>query len=244
MARRATLPSPPYDWPGRGLASMQAGVLLLALNRRDLYPLLQRRREQLQQVARQSGDLSQTPYGAVNSVINGIWDLINYLTYGRRDLLGRSAAAFQTAMANTAAADDVDSRWVAAHLVNLSQDLGSASVWSVLPPDQPAAARAMTLGDPPVLLLWPPQLSFLTPGDDGNSPLQSSAKRIVLSFPTSAGKSLLAQLLVVSQLITSTSDICVVAPTHSLCRELTTALQGRLRTLGQQLHEDGPLGVN
>ena len=37
--------------------------------------------------------------------------------------------------------------------------------------------------------------------------------------------------------------MCVVAPTHSLCRELSTTLRRRLRTLGHQLYVEPPLGL-
>jgi superfamily II DNA/RNA helicase len=242
LARRAPLPVTPYPWLGPGVASLEAGILLLALNRAQLFPLLQARRRQLSQFSQQLGDLHVTAYGAVNLVIAGVWDLTNYLTYGSVDLLGRARQAFQDAMANVSASNDVDSRWVASHLHTVAEATGQSSVWAILPPDQPSAARSLSLGDPPVLLLWPPQMSFLQP-EAGVSPLDSSIKRLVLSFPTSAGKTLLAQIFVLSHLVSSETDVCVVAPTHSLCRELSLGLQRRLRTLGYQLYEDGPLGL-
>jgi len=36
-------------------------------------------------------------------------------------------------------------------------------------------------------------------------------------------------------------NVCVVAPTHSLCRELANSLNRRLRTLGHELHVEGPV---
>lgn len=242
LARRAPLSMPPYEWPGPGVASMEAGVLLLALNRRDIYPLLQARRRQMSQFSSRLGDLSVTAYAAADGVITGAWELTNYLTYGTSAARERAMERFRSAMASEPAGEDVDSRWVAAHLYAIADAVGTASVWSVLPPETPSAARAMTLGDPPVLLLWPPQLSFLESNSDRVSPLDPSVTRMVLSFPTSAGKSLLAQLFVITHLLSGSGDVCVVAPTHSLCRELATGLERRLRTLGYELHEDGPLG--
>ena len=243
LARRAPIPSAPYEWPGPGVASLEAGVLLLALNRRDIYPLLQARSRQMSQFSGRMGDLSATAYAAAQGVITGVWELTNYLTYGTGAARERAMEWFRRSMASEAAAGDVDSRWVAAHLYAISEAMGAASVWSVLPPGTPSAARAMTLGDPPVLLLWPPQLSFLESNPDGVSPLDPSVTRMVLSFPTSAGKSLLAQLFVITHLLSGEGDVCVVAPTHSLCRELAAGLERRLRTLGHQLYEDGPLGL-
>ncbi len=243
LARRAPLSQPPYEWTERGVVSMDAGIQLLALNRPAIYPLLQARLQQLDDLSDRQGDLSATLFAAVNGVVRGIWELTNFLTYGRAETLDRAEEWFRRALQSEHSASDVDSRWVAAHLLEAAQGLRHASVWSVLPPNLPSAARAMTLGDPPVLLLWPPQVSFLEPGTGGVSPLDPSAKRLVLSFPTSAGKSLLAQLFVIAHLVSGAGDVCVVAPTHSLCRELALGLERRLRTLGYRLYEDGPLGL-
>ena len=151
---------------------------------------------------------------------------------------------FRRALERTGEPSDVESRWVAAHLLQMADGLETSSVWSVLPPSLPSAARAMTLGDPPVLQLWPPQLTFLTSETPGQpSPLDPSARRVILSFPTSAGKSLLAQLFVTAHIVGGKGDVCVVAPTHSLCRELSTSLRRRLRTLGHQLYVEPPLGL-
>ena len=68
-------------------------------------------------------------------------------------------------------------------------------------------------------------------------------RRVILSFPTSAGKSLLAQLFIASHVVGGKGDVCVVAPTHSLCRELSGSLRRRLRTLGQHLYVEPPLGL-
>jgi hypothetical protein len=98
----------------------------------------------------------------------------------------------------------------------------------------------MTLGDPPVLSLWPPQLAFLAGGE--KSPLDPTVRRLVLSFPTSAGKTLLAQILVAAHVTSTDGDVCVVAPTHSLSREISIGLDRRLRTLGFSLNREGPVG--
>ena len=243
LIRRLPPITPQDAWSKNGTVSLEAGILLLGLNRGALYPLLQNRLRQLRQLGNQFGDLSSTAYAAVDHVVRGVWDLTNYLTYGRNDLLERAMQLLQAAVATEAAAQDVDSRWVAAHLLQLGDGLRTNSVWSVLPPNLAGAARAMTLGDPPVLLLWPPQLSFLDADDHGFSPLSPAAKRLVLSFPTSAGKSLLAQILTITHLVSTNGDVCVTAPTRSLCRELASGIERRLRTLGYQLFEDGPLGL-
>lgn len=243
LSRQAPLPSPPYDWSEPGRVSLEAGVLVLALDRPALYPLLRARLAQLNALETGQDDLTATPYEAVNGVVRGAWALTNFLTYGTPQALDQARDYLAAAVATESAAADVDSRWVAAHLLRLGNDLGHTSVWAVIPPDTPSAARAMTLGSPPVLSLWPPQLSFLAGESEGPSPLDATTRRLVLSFPTSAGKTLLAQVLILVHLASTEGDVCVVAPTHSLVREISAGLDHRLRTLGYQLHREGPVGL-
>ena len=243
LARRAPIPRGPFERSAPGRMSLEAGVLVLALDRAAAYPLLDSRREQLSELETDIGELAVTAFAALNSVIQGARALIDYLTYGNREHLEEAQGQFTAAIETEAAASDVDSRWVAAHLRRLSEDLGATSAWSVLPPNLPNVARAMTLGDPPVLSLWPPQLSFLAPTTSDPSPLDPEVRRLVLSFPTCAGKTLLAQILITSHVASNdVGDVCVVAPTHSLCRELGQSLSRRLRILGSELHIEAPVG--
>ena len=244
LARRLTINPEPEQLGDPGMASLEAGVLLLALDRPALFPLLSTRINQIDAVAAESGDISDSQYASADGVVRGVRELTIYLTYGQNPALARARTHFRRALESQGAPSDIESRWVAAHLLRISDGLETSSVWSVLPPNLPSAARAMTLGDPPVLQLWPPQLSFLT-GDtpDEPSPLDPSARRVILSFPTSAGKSLLAQLFVTAHIEAGVGDVCVVAPTHSLCRELSISLRRRLRTLGHQLYVEPSHGI-
>ena len=237
LARRLRIVREPEQLADPGIVSLEAGVLLLALDRPALYPLLSTRLNQLNALAAELGDISDSHHASADGVIRGIRELTNFLTYGRDSGLSRSREHFRRALETRCAPSDIESRWVAAQLLRVADGLENSSVWSVLPPSLPSAARAMTLGDPPVLQLWPPQLSFLSGGtSDAPSPLDPAARRVILSFPTSAGKSLLAQLFVTAHIAGGNDDVCVVAPTHSLCRELSASLRRRLRTLGYYLH--------
>ena len=243
LAHRLTIVREPEQLGDPGIVSLEAGVLLLALDRPALYPLLTTRITQLDTVADEFGDISDSQYASADGVVRGARELTTFLTYGQSPALARARGHFRRAFESQGAPSDIESRWVAVHLLQVADGLETNSVWSVLPPNLPSAARAMTLGDPPVLQLWPPQLSFLAGGTLGEpSPLDSSVRRVILSFPTSAGKSLLAQLFVTVHVENGEGDVCVVAPTHSLCRELSTSLRRRLRTLGYQLHVEPFLG--
>ena len=245
LARRLNRVIEPEYLEDPGIASLEVGVLLLALDRPSLNPLLDKRLDQLNSLVSQFDNIQDSPYAAADGVVRGAYELTSFLTYGRSLALSTAREHFRRALESRGAPNDIDSRWVAAHLLQLSDGLETSSVWRALPPNLPGAARAMTLGDPPVLQLWPPQLNFLA-GDlpEEPSPLDAAVRRMILSFPTSAGKSLLAQLLVVTHVVEKEDDVCVVAPTRSLCRELRASLRPRLRTLGRQLHVDTLLGYD
>jgi hypothetical protein len=229
------------DAPGE--VSIDVGSALLALDRRRLFPRLDQLRAEADQLRAVVGvaDLIATPYGAAARVIEGCFELLVHLTYDYPDRLERARQLFDSAVDPPYAQVDLDSRWVAAHLRDIADDLGATSVWAHRPPSVPAAAaKAMTLGDPAVLSLWPPQLDLL---DMTPNPLEPDVRRLLLSFPTSAGKTLIAQYLVSAHVATGAGSACVVVPTHSLGRELQRDLDRRLGTLGAYVEDAGPLGV-
>lgn len=221
--------------PGR--TSLILGTSLLTLDRARTLVLL---RSAERQGASLAGSDEWGTYASAVGVIRGTRQLLRYLADGATTDLGAAKASFEAAATDTRSARDLDSRWVAADLLDLAEDFGSSSVWAILPDGTPpAVGRAMTLGDPPVLTLWPPQVELLSSTTD--SPLLSGSQRSVLTFPTSAGKTLMAQLAV-HHLATASSSVCVVAPSHSLCREIRKGLERRTWALRKTIAEDGPLG--
>jgi hypothetical protein len=243
LYRRLPLSEPRLrDEPGQ--VSLDVGSAVLALDRRRLFGgQLEALRSEANQLRNIVGvaDLIDTPYGSAARVIEGCNDLIVHLTYNRPNRLERARQLFDEGVNPPFAQTDLDSRWVAAHLRDIADDLGSASVWAHLPPSvPPAAAMAMTLGDPPVLSLWPPQLDLLNANPN---PLDPAVKRLVMSFPTSAGKTLIAQYIVAAHVASGAGSACVVVPTHSLGRELQRDLDRRLFTLAGRAEDAGPLGL-
>jgi replicative superfamily II helicase len=218
--------------------ALEIGVMLLAMDRRTLFevlPLLQERLGTFEDI--QEGNLND-----LRLLLDACWSLLLFLSYGRDGSYSDAVTGLESVVRNDTGVVDLDTRWVAAHLLDIAEDFGQSSIWSILPPGvPPAAANAMTLGIPPVLNLWPPQMQLLKQ-DDSNNPLLLSTKRLFLSIPTSAGKTLLAQFIAVTHLAQDGGGICFVAPSHSLCREIRKSLSDRLRLLKQEVAEDIPLG--
>lgn len=213
--------------------SLTLGVGFLSQRRSFLYKELKRLLAEGRAAARGYG--AEAPVGSTLgagwSVVAGTYELLVFLTYGDRDRLEAAVEALDVGAKEPHS--DLHSRWVAAHLQALAKDLGRSSVWSVLPPGvPPVAARAMVFGDPSVMSLWPPQLRLLT--EHTSSPLASETIRVFLSVPTSAGKTLVAQYLVIAHILSTRGRVAFVAPTNSLCREIRSSLAKRLRIVSRE----------
>jgi hypothetical protein len=224
-----------------GQASLELGCALLTLDRGATMDLLRRLLAQRPTPDAGTDVAATNGLASALGVVNGVRQLQRYLTGGDAELLFAAREAFVQAANPPSALRDLDSRWVAAHLADLCDDFGTSSVWALLPEGTPpGVGRAMTLGDPPVMTLWPPQVSVLE--NAAHSPLSAQVTRAVLTFPTSAGKTLLSQLLIAQHLAVVGTGVCFVAPSHSLCREVRDGLDRRLWAMRKFTVEDGPLG--
>jgi Lhr-like helicase len=180
-------------------------------------------------------------FGPSEHVVEACWSLLRFLLFGDRGAFTAAQARLRRIIGEHAEPATTNERWVAAHLLGLSGELDAASVWSCLPPEVPEAARrALTYTSPPVLTLWPPQRELLSATGDTPALLSPETRRAVLSIPTSAGKTLVAQILVLSELAATDQSVCLIAPQRSLVREIRRALLPRVRALRKRLSPDLP----
>ncbi|MCF8589912.1 DEAD/DEAH box helicase [Gordonia liuliyuniae] len=223
------------------LMALRAGIAFLGLDIGRISELLTTWRANVENVREIMGTDSLVPtmFGPAEQVVLAIEDLVDYLRYGQGTRLETARAALQSVVDLSAGEGDADSRWVAAHLLTIADGLEDSSIWSVLPPDSPPElAQAFTIGTPPVLTLWPPQRELLRRTE--LNPLDPATTRLLLSVPTSAGKTLLAQIIMCHHLATASGDVCYVSPLRSLGREMRQALSSRLRILHKSLGDDLP----
>ncbi len=220
--------------------ALLAAIRLLGFDVSNLYDLTDKARAETDNLLAEWGldDILLSPFGASAYVSSAARDIMSFLVYGNLDLLNRARGTLQSAIDGQASAHDTISRWVAAHLLTIADDFEKSSVWTVLPPNiPPITQKVFAHSSPRMLTLWPPQLQLLS-NDNAESdeadmvnPLTSAARRVFLSTPTSGGKTMLAQLLIVSHLVTEGTAVCYIAPTRSLCREVRSSLESRLRFL-------------
>jgi len=229
--------------------AVEAGAALLGYQPGDLFKTLRGWREQFNRLRERLRIASMAPtiFGPASLVVEGAWQMLRFLVFGSEPALRAAREALDAALEIRpqltdlpGALDDLDARWVAAHLRRLADDIDEGSIWRVLPPDVPSGARqALALSPPPVLTLWQPQRELLLQ-DTEHSPMAPESRRLVLSVPTSAGKTLLAQLFILAHLATAYGSVCYVTPMRSLARELRRAMSGRLRILEKELGRDVP----
>jgi hypothetical protein len=226
--------------------ALSCGVVFLGFDVELAFRLTRSLRDEIERLNRDWGISSvfATPFGAAAGVALGTRDLMSFLVYGRMDLLARARGSLATSVSSENSTEDHLSRWVAAHLLDLADGLSKSSIWTALPPDiSPSVRKAFVMGRPNILTLWPPQLEMFNSGEhEQGNPLSSQVRRLFLSTPTSSGKTLLAQLLVLSHLATARTAVCYIAPTRSLCWEIRKSLESRTRYLGKEVVAELPEG--
>jgi hypothetical protein len=223
--------------------ALHAGILFLGLDMSTLNRHLRTWATTAAALTRgaQLDTLDGTMFGPTQRLLRGVADLVRYLREGNTDALEAARGHLLLVVRAEVGLSDLDTRWVAGHLLALADGLSKRSVWAVLPPDIPAAVKqAFTLDRQPVLTLWPPQRGLVA--HPTISPLNPATSRLLVSVPTSAGKTLLAQLIICAHTAQAEGDVCYVTPLRSLGREMRQGLRSRLRYLDRRLGADLPDG--
>ncbi len=220
----------------------EVGLTFLGFETRALTTLTRRLRIEFADLRRlvDVDDLGPTIFGAHERLVEAADRLRSFLFAGSERRLDEARELLRAAAAPVDGASDLEARWVSAHLLSLTDEAAGSSVWTALPPDVPAPVKqAMVLTDPPVVTLWQPQRALFV-GGGGPDVLSSETRRVVMSLPTSAGKTLVAQLLALKHFAAGLDSVCYVAPMRSLGREVRDALRSRLRVVRGELGPDLP----
>ncbi|MFE9941823.1 DEAD/DEAH box helicase [Streptomyces hirsutus] len=221
--------------------ALEAGVVFLAFDRPDLNRALSAWRRQFAELRTLMNDepLAGTMYGPAEAVVQAVHLLRLFLSFGDLDRLHDAQDLLGSVLDGRAGRGDPTARWVAAHLLGLSGEMAASSLYTLLPEGTPdAVARTFTVSHPPVMTLWRPQRQLLNL-ERGN-PVAPGTGRSLISVPTSAGKTLMAQLVICSHLAQKPGRVVYVSPMRSLGREMRAALRGRLRLMERKLVAEQP----
>lgn len=231
-------PAPLNDSVG---VALQTGILFLGLDLRDLRLRLRTWLQRATDIAVVAAleNLDGTMFGATERLLRGVDALALYLREGGDRTLDEARTQLEQVAHAEVGPSEVTTRWVASHLLTIADDLGVNSLWSVLPQDSPDVLKqAFTLDRQAVLTLWPPQRRLIA--DPAINPLSAQTDRLLVSVPTSAGKTLVAQLAICAHVVQDTKGVCYITPLRSLGREMRASLRSRLRYLGATLSSDWP----
>ncbi|MEU5609783.1 hypothetical protein AB0H03_13800 [Streptomyces sparsogenes] len=121
--------------------AVEAGVAFLGMQRRRASRVLRRWRTQMQDIAALTSaeDLQGTLFGPAEAVVDACSGLLAYLTRADTAALERAQGRLQSVVTGDAGRSDRSARWVAAHLLELVEDLQAGSLQSLLPDDSPPA---------------------------------------------------------------------------------------------------------
>lgn len=229
--------------PWRETLAIEAAIFLLGFRTQDAFAWIRARRAGFARLRREAqlDDLAGTLFGPAEQIVEACNEILRFLIFGDSAAYVEACRRLERLLQGDGDPATIDELWVAAHLLSVAQDFETASVWTCLPADVPAAARrALTATSPPVLTLWPPQRALLGGPGARADLLSPTTRRAVLSVPTSAGKTLVAQILVLNELARNDLSVCLVAPQRSLVREIRRSLLPRVRALRKNLSPDLP----
>jgi len=132
--------------------------------------------------------------------------------------------------------DDIETLFYISLLSEVLHRMHSKSVWSILLREgfTNEYIKVLTKYDSRnVYELWKSQLDALRCNNKGFNYLSENIKRVLISMPTSAGKSFVAELAIVKSLQLSEDKVCIyVTPTRALMSEIEGNLFYRLRKIG------------
>lgn len=132
--------------------------------------------------------------------------------------------------------DLVDDLFIISLLFDVLKKMHSKSIWNVLYKQGFSKQYLMILSkysSKNVYEVWKSQFDAIKFNEYGLNYLSDEVNRAVISMPTSAGKSFIAELAIVKTLENNKERKCVfVAPTRALCTEVENNLFYRLRRLG------------
>lgn len=126
---------------------------------------------------------------------------------------------------------DSENFGISSLLLIVVQQIHKRSIWVTLAKYMEKShdyLRLLVSSQTPIIELWESQLQAIE-----NGLLSENVKRFVVSMPTSAGKTLIAEFAIVNSLIRTPSSTCIyVAPSRALALQVERDLRNRIPKLG------------
>ena len=173
---------------------------------------------------------------ATNAYVHAVGTADSGLLYGNGALFQSALEQLRQLMAATAATGDLPTWWVATLTLHLLEDLWDSSLHQRLPLESPPSSEErwrelranfiaqMGVRRPPQMELWPSQL-------DAAKRAVDSKDDLVIALPTSAGKTRIAELCILTTLA-SGRRVVYVTPLRALSAQVEQVLARTFVPLG------------
>lgn len=178
------------------------------------------------------------------SLCRGIFEFSVFMIEGAEEKLKSASDYLLSARYFAREHDMLSEHWLASRIIDCVNRMSSRSTWRLLGQQGFSDKYISTLTRfpwNPVHELWQSQIDALTKVETSSTSrstnfLSEDVKRLVISMPTSAGKTLIAEMSIVHTLERNPGAKCVyVAPNRALVDEVETKLHRRLRFLGYKV---------
>jgi helicase len=173
-------------------------------------------------------------------ICKGIRSFCDFMVDGEENNYHSAIGSVKSARNYSLERNMLTEHWISSRLLDCIQRMYSRSVWHILREQEFSERYISTLTRfpwNPVHELWQSQIDALTNVETPKSLsrdnyLSDDIKQVLVSMPTSAGKTLLAELAIIKVLENNQGAKCVyVAPSRALVDEIESKLHRRFRLL-------------
>jgi helicase len=214
-----------YSFLARKFNSMEElfqTIMAEKVSVQEVIKFIENEQEKAKEIIRLIGSLE------VSDAINNFHQ---FLIDGEQVRLEKSCEAIDRAVQIFLDADDSENFALTTLLSAVMKEIQKRSVWRSVQKyfeQYPQYLKQLVMSDPPIVELWASQIEAID-----NGLLDKEKKNFVISMPTSAGKTLIAELAIAKCLFENPDLSCIyVAPNKALALQVERNLRKRIATLG------------
>jgi len=214
-----------YSFLGRKFTRIETlykAIMTEKMNVQEVIKSINNQEEQAKEIVRLMGFLETS---------EAIRNFYQFLVIGEPSYFEKSGEAIERSIQIFLDANDSEDFALITLLSVVMEEIQKRSVWKSIRDyfkEYPEYLKQLVNSDPPIVELWASQIKAIESGL-----LDKSRKNFVISMPTSAGKTLIAEFTIIKSLIEDQSSTCVyIAPNKALALQVEGDLRKRIATLG------------
>lgn len=207
------------------IKSLYKSIMAEKTNVQEVIKSIESDREKTTQLVRFFGFLESA---------EAIYNFCQFLIAGKHSYLKKSHKAIERSIHIFLDANDSENFALTTLLSIVMNEIQKRSVWRSIKDwlkGHPEYLKQLVNSDPPIVELWTSQIKAIESGL-----LEKERKNFVVSMPTSAGKTLIAELAIMKSLMQYENSTCIyVAPNKALALQVERDLMKRIARLGYKV---------